>query len=116
MSDRETSMENASPLRLGTFSYLPPFSDDEVISQIEYMVRLGLEASLEHVEPARATSGYWYMWRLPMFGERDPLVIFAEIDRCRAAHPTHHVRLIGYDRIRQTQKVAFVVARAPEAP
>jgi ribulose-bisphosphate carboxylase small chain len=99
--------------RLGTFSYLPPFSDAEVLLQIDYLVRQGLEASIEHVEPERATRGYWQMWKLPLFGERDSAAIFAEVQRCRTAHPGHHVRLIGYDKVRQTQPVSFVVVRAP---
>lgn len=102
--------------KLGTFSYLPPLSDAEVLAQIAYLVRQGLEASIEHVEPERASAGYWYLWKLPMFGERDVAAIFAEIQVCRLAHPEHHVRLIGYDKVRQTQPVAFVVARAPEGP
>ncbi len=108
---RDAVPENAGQ-RLGTFSYLPPLSDEEVMAQIEYLVRQGLEAWIEHVEPARATVAYWYLWKLPMFGERDATAIFAELQICHVAHPGHHVRLIGYDKLRQTQPVSFVVARA----
>ena len=66
---------------------------------------------IEHVEPIRATSRYWYMWKLPLFGERDPQVIRSEVEACIQANPTHHVRLIGFDPRRQTQVVAFVVSR-----
>ena len=58
-----------------------------------------------------ATSRYWYMWKLPLFGERDPQVIWSEVEACIQANPTHHVRLIGFDPRRQTQVVAFVVSR-----
>lgn len=110
---RDTTVDHG-PKRLGTFSYLPALSDEEVLAQIDYLVRQGLDASIEHVEPERATAAYWYLWKLPMFGERDAAAILAEIQVCHLAHPDHHVRLIGYDKRRQTQPVAFVVVRAPE--
>jgi ribulose-bisphosphate carboxylase small chain len=97
--------------RLGTFSYLPPLDAAEVERQTEYLVRRGLTAMIEHVEPERATARYWYMWKLPLFGETDPGAIRAEVDACIRANPGHHVRLIGFEPKRQTQLVAFVVER-----
>lgn len=76
------------------------------------MLRRGWACSVEHVEPARASDSYWYMWKLPLFGELDPDVVLAEADDCRDAHPGDHVRLIGYDQRRQTQGLALVVHRA----
>jgi ribulose-bisphosphate carboxylase small chain len=98
----------------GTFSYLPPFGAEEVRHQVEYLVRRGLEPAIEHAEPARATDRYWHLWKLPLFGERDPEVILAEVAACQRANPDHHVRLLGYDTSRQTEAVAFVVARVPQ--
>jgi len=100
---------DAASKRLGTFSYLPRFDVPAVEKQVEYLVGLDLTPMVEHVEPHRATCRYWYMWKLPLFGERDPEAIRAEIDACARANPTHHVRLIGIDPRRQTQVVAFVV-------
>jgi ribulose-bisphosphate carboxylase small chain len=97
--------------RPGTFSYLPPLEPAEIARQIDYLVRRGLEPAIEHVEPERASDRYWYLWKLPLFGERDPDAISAEVDACHVANPTDHVRLIGYDTARQTQVVAFVVYR-----
>jgi ribulose-bisphosphate carboxylase small chain len=101
--------------RPGTFSYLPPFDAAQIAKQIGYLVDKGFEPAIEHVEPERAADRYWYLWKLPLFGERDAHTILAEVDACRAANPEHHVRLIGYDTARQTEGVAFVVYRGVTA-
>jgi ribulose-bisphosphate carboxylase small chain len=54
------------------------------------------------------------MWKLPLFGETDVQVVLDELDACRRAHPTHLVRLIGYDNFTQSQGSAFVVYRGRE--
>ena len=51
------------------------------------------------------------MWKLPFFGATDAAEVMAEVDACREANPGDHVRLIGYDRRRQTQGLAVVVHR-----
>jgi ribulose-bisphosphate carboxylase small chain len=102
--------------RLGTFSYLPPLDAAAVDRQTDYLVRRGLTAMIEHVEPGRATARYWYMWKLPLFGVTDPAVIRSEVDACIEANPGHHVRLIGFEPERQTQLVAFVVRRGGATP
>jgi ribulose-bisphosphate carboxylase small chain len=109
--DYPSRLGDPASQRLGTFSYLPLFDTPAVEKQVEYLVRRALTPMVEHVEPQRATARYWYMWKLPLFGERDPEAIRAEIDACVRANPTHHVRLIGFDPRRQTQVVAFVVSR-----
>ncbi|MBU2834053.1 ribulose bisphosphate carboxylase small subunit, partial [Acidithiobacillus ferriphilus] len=66
---------------------------------------------IEHVEPERASTYYWYMWKLPMFGEQSVDTVIAELEACHRAHPGHHVRLVGYDNYSQSQGSAFVVFR-----
>lgn len=104
-------MGDPSSLHPGTFSYLPPFGPEEVSEQIDYLVARGLEPAIEHVEPARARARFWYLWKLPLFGERSREAIEAELDACHAENPGDLVRLIGYDTKRQTQLVSFVVHR-----
>lgn len=59
----------------------------------------------------REGDNYWYMWKLPLFGESDINVVMNEINACRNANPGNHVRLIGYDNKRQTQGLSMVVYR-----
>ena len=98
-------------MKLGTFSYLPEMTPQQVRKQVEYVVARGWNAAIEHVEPEQAASTYWYMWKLPMFGEKSVERILAEAEACRKAHPGRHVRLVAYDNARQTQGTAMVIHR-----
>jgi ribulose-bisphosphate carboxylase small chain len=112
IQDFPSRMDDPASHKLGTFSYLPPLSREQTGRQIEYILAQGWTCAIEHVEPARAGHTYWYMWKLPMFAETDPETVMAELDNCQRAHPHNHVRLVGYDRRRQTQGLTFVVHRA----
>lgn len=97
--------------RYETFSYLPQLSAEEIRAQIQYIIAQGWNPAVEHVEPAGAARNYWFMWKLPMFGEQSVDVVLEELDACHREHPTHHIRLIGYDNYTQSQGTAFIVYR-----
>ena len=99
-------------MKLGTFSYLPPMTRQQVRKQVEYILARGWNPAIEHTEAARAPGSYWSMWKLPMFGERSVERVLAEAEACRKANPGHVVRLIGYDNVRQTLGTAFTVHNA----
>ncbi|MDC0446295.1 MAG: ribulose bisphosphate carboxylase small subunit [Gammaproteobacteria bacterium] len=94
-----------------TFSYLPAMTPEQVKAQIAYIIANGWNPAIEHVEPSRAFNYYWYMWKLPFFGEQSVDAVLAELDACKRDYPGHHVRLIGYDNYAQSQGMAFVVHR-----
>lgn len=94
-----------------TFSYLPPMTPDKVRKQIAYLVNQGWNPAIEHTEPEKAFSHYWYLWKLPFFGETSVEKIMAELEACHRANPGHLVRLIGYDNYAQSQGTAFIVYR-----
>jgi len=94
-----------------TFSYLPEMGAKELRTQIQAMIDNGWSLAIEHVEPERANSTYWYMWKLPLFGEWDIDHVMKELNACRNANPGHVVKVIGYDAKRQTQGMAMVVTR-----
>jgi ribulose-bisphosphate carboxylase small chain len=94
-----------------TFSYLPAMSPKQIRMQVEYIVSRGWSAAIEHIEPGHTSGSYWYMWKLPMFGETGVDRILAEAESCRRAYPADHVRLVGYDKYRQTLGAAMVVFR-----
>lgn len=99
-------------MKTGTFSYLPAMSAAQIRKQVEHLVARGWSPAIEHAEPGREAGAYWTLWKLPMFGERSVERILAEAEACAAAHPAHHVRLIGYDNARQTLGIALVIHRA----
>jgi ribulose-bisphosphate carboxylase small chain len=101
----------AASRKYETFSYLPPLSQESARAQIQYIVDKGWNPGIEHTEPENAISNYWYMWKLPMFGETDVDAILAEIENCHKAHPDNHVRLLGFDNFAQSAGTAMVVYR-----
>ncbi|CAA7619641.1 ribulose bisphosphate carboxylase small subunit [Magnetospirillum sp. UT-4] len=113
MQDYKSRLSDPNSRKLGTFSYLPQMDSDQLRKQIQYIVNNGWNPAIEHTEPKQATSNFWYMWKLPMFGETDVDRILGEIELCKKANPGNHVRLIGYDNIKQSQGANMVVYRAP---
>lgn len=99
-------------IKYETFSYLPALTAEQTRQQIQYIVSQGWNPAIEHVEPSKSHQYYWFMWKLPMFGEQSVDRILAELEACRREYPNHHVRLIGYDNYTQSQGTSFVVYRA----
>ncbi|TAK46142.1 MAG: ribulose bisphosphate carboxylase small subunit [Betaproteobacteria bacterium] len=109
MQDYRSSLGDPASRKFGTFSYLPPMSAEAIRAQVEYIVRRGWSPAIEHTEPGNAGSSYWYLWKLPLFGEMRAEQVLAEAAACHKAHPGNHVRLLGYDKQRQTQGTAMVI-------
>ncbi len=109
--DYPSRMGDPASKKFGTFSYLPEMDAASIRKQVDYMIAQGWNCAVEHVEPPRAGDDYWYMWKLPMFGERDVDAIMSELTACRNANPGDHIRIIGYDNKRQTQGQSMVVYR-----
>jgi ribulose-bisphosphate carboxylase small chain len=111
MRDYSSRLSDPASRKFETFSYLPAMTPQQIRKQVEYLVARGWNPALEHTEPEHTAGSYWYMWKLPMFGEKDVDRILAEAEACHKANPGHHVRLIGYDNLRQTQGAAMVIYR-----
>jgi ribulose-bisphosphate carboxylase small chain len=111
IQDYKSRISDPASRKFETFSYLPPMSAAEIRSQVEYIVKKGWSPAIEHTEPEHMSDSYWYMWKLPMFGETDVDRILAEADACHKANPGHHVRLIGHDNLKQSQGTSMVIYR-----
>lgn len=111
MSDYGSRLSDPASRRLGTFSYLPPMSPDRIRTQVQYIIERGWTPAIEHTEPQHATGSYWYMWQLPLFGETSVERVLAQVEACHAANAGNHVRVVGYDKKRQTLGAAMVVYR-----
>ena len=109
--DYPSRMNDPASRRFETFSYLPEMDAARLRKQVKYMIDRGWNCAVEHVEPERAGESFWYMWKLPLFGERDVDVVMTEVNACRNANPGDHIRIIGYDNKRQTQGLSMVVHR-----
>lgn len=111
MLDYKSRLSDPASRKFETFSYLPAMSSENIRKQVEYIVSKGWNPAVEHTEPEHLMDNYWYMWKLPMFGETDVTKILAEVEACHKANPNNHVRLIGYNNYTQSQGAAMVVFR-----
>lgn len=111
MQDYKSSLSDPTSRKFETFSYLPPMTAEQLRKQIEYVVNQGWNPGIEHTEPENATGNYWYMWKLPMFGETDIDAILREVEECRSTHPENHIRLLGFDKFSQSAGASMVVHR-----
>ncbi|WP_407605364.1 ribulose-1,5-bisphosphate carboxylase small subunit, partial [Pseudomonas aeruginosa] len=108
-----------------TLSYLPPLTRDQLIKQIEYLIRLNLIPCLEFTlgeafpyrennrSPGYYDGRYWTMWKLPMFGCTDALQVLKELEEAKDHHPRACVRIIGFDKLRQVQIISFIAHKRP---
>src|SRR3569832_1123128 len=111
MQDYKSSLSDVSSRKFETFSYLPEMTKEQIRMQVEYIVSKGWNPAVEHVEPENAFDHYWYMWKLPKFGETNVDIILSEAEACHKAHPKNHVRLVGYDNFAQSKSAEMVVFR-----
>jgi ribulose-bisphosphate carboxylase small chain len=111
MQDYKSSLSDVTSRKFETFSYLPEMTAEQIRKQVEYIVSKGWNPAVEHTEPENAAGSFWYMWKLPMFGETDVDRILAETDACHKAHPNNHVRLVGYDNYAQSKGAEMVIYR-----
>ena len=112
LQDYPSRLSDPKSRKFETLSYLPPLTEEKIRAEVEYIVSKGWNPAIEHTEPENATLSYWYMWKLPMFGETDVDTILSEAEACKAANPGDHIRLVGYDNYAQSQGTALLIFRA----
>ncbi|MBC5800539.1 MAG: ribulose bisphosphate carboxylase small subunit [Candidatus Eremiobacteraeota bacterium] len=105
-------------LTQGTFSYLPPLTDEQIVKQIQYAVDNGWPISIEYTDDPHPRNSYWEMHGLPMFDLRDAAAIMQEVRRAREEHANDYVKVNAYDaRLgRQTTALSFIVQRPGHEP
>ena len=111
MQDYHSRLSDPASRKFETFSYLPAMTTEQIRAQVDYIVKRGWNPAAEHTEPQNAFDHFWYMWKLPLFGESDVARILAEAEACHKANPDHHVRLVGYDNFKQSQGASMVIYR-----
>ncbi|XP_027077593.1 ribulose bisphosphate carboxylase small chain SSU8, chloroplastic-like isoform X1 [Coffea eugenioides] len=106
-----------------TLSYLPDLTDEQLLKEIDYLIRSGwvpcLEFELEkgfvyreyHRSPGYYDGRYWTMWKLPMYGCTDATQVLNEVGECLKEYPNCWVRIIGFDNVRQVQCISFIAAK-----
>jgi len=102
----------------GTFSYLPPLTDDEIRAQIQYGIDQDWAVAIEFTDDIHPRNVYWEMWGFPDFDAKDAAAGLFEVNRCREAYPNHYVRVTLYNPklTKQTIGLQFIVNRPPNEP
>jgi ribulose-bisphosphate carboxylase small chain len=102
----------------GTFSYLPDLTDDEIRAQVQYAIDRAWAVAVEFTDDPHPRNVLWEMWGLPMFGIADAAAAMHEVAGCRAAYPSHYIRVSAYDASlgRQTTALSFIVNRPAAEP
>ena len=102
----------------GTFSYLPPLTDDEIRAQIQYGIDQNWAVAIEFTDDPHPRNVYWDMWGLPDFDAKDAAAGLFEVNRCRQAYPNHYIRVTLYNPklTKQTIGLQFIVNRPENEP
>jgi len=102
----------------GTFSYLPPLTNEQITKQIEYCLEKGWAVGLEYTDDPHPRNTYWEMFGNPMFDLHDAAGIMMELESCRKSLPNHYVRLTAFDSTHGTESVvlSFIVNRPANEP
>lgn len=97
----------------GTFSYLPPLTDEQIRAQVQYMLDHGWAVAVEFTDDPHPRNTYWNMWKLPMFDLRDAGAVVDEVNACRRIHGNCYIKVNGFDPspLRQGQVLSFIVHR-----
>ncbi|KAL5581809.1 hypothetical protein UlMin_014251 [Ulmus minor] len=108
-----------------TLSYLPDLTTEQLFKEVAYLLRNGWVPCLEftilypfvtrenHSSPGYYDGRYWTMWKLPMFGCTDPAQVVGEVEEAKKEYPDAHIRIIGFDNVRQVQCISFIAYKPP---
>ncbi|WP_250527027.1 ribulose bisphosphate carboxylase small subunit [Caballeronia sp. GAWG2-1] len=98
-------------LTQGTFSFLPPLTDEEISSQINYALDQGWACSVEYTDDPHPRNTYWEMWGLPMFDLHDAAGVMMEVNACRKTYPQQYIKVNAFDSVRgfETMRLSFIV-------
>lgn len=102
----------------GQFSFLPDLTDEQISSQIKYMLCHNWAVNVEYTDDPHPRNTYWEMWGMPMFDLKDPAGIMMEINECRRTYPDHYIRVTAFDSTRgwETPRMSFIVNRPMHEP
>ncbi|KAF4356512.1 hypothetical protein CsatB_002799 [Cannabis sativa] len=109
-----------------TLSYLPPLTTEQLLKEIEYLLKNNWIPCLEfevgeafvyrehNRSPGYYDGRYWTMWKLPMYGCTDATQVLKEVEEASKEYPDAHVRIIGFDNVRQVQCISFIAYKPPQ--
>jgi ribulose-bisphosphate carboxylase small chain len=106
-------------LTQGTFSFLPPLTDDQIARQVAYCMRNGWAVNIEFTDDPHPRNTYWEMWGHPMFDLKDPAGVMFELAECRKVHSGRaYIRISAFDSSPgwESLRLSFITDRPAEEP
>ena len=102
----------------GTFSFLPDFTDEQIVAQVQYCLDHGWAVNIEYTDDPHPRNTFWEMWSQPMFDLRDAAGVMMEVAACRKAFPDSYIKLNAFDATRgfETVRMSFIVNRPAVEP
>ncbi len=102
----------------GTFSFLPPLTDEQIETQLRYALSHGWSLSVEYTDDPHPRNSYWEMYGPPLFDLEDPTLLMRELASCRDEFPSHYIKVNAYDASlgRQSLRLSFIVNRPDDEP
>ena len=103
----------------GTFSYLPDFTDDQIVAQVQYCLDNGWAVNLEFTDDPHPRNTYWEMWGIPMFDVPDAAGVMLELAACRKVHAgQNYIRLTAFDATSGWESISlsFITDRPADEP
>src|SRR5437764_4045018 len=100
-------------LTQGTFSFLPPLTDEEIGKQVPYCLDNDWPINVEFTDDPHPRNTYWEMWGLPMFDLADAKGVLIELEACRKIHGDKYIRLSAFDSTHgwESVRISFIVNR-----
>lgn len=106
-------------LTQGTFSFLPPLTDEQIRRQVKYCLDHGWAVNIEFTDDPHPRNTFWEMWGTPMFDLRDPAAVMYELAECRKVHAGRaYIRLSAFDATAgwESIRLSFITDRPEEEP
>ncbi|MGI8605783.1 MAG: ribulose bisphosphate carboxylase small subunit [Gaiellaceae bacterium] len=102
----------------GTFSFLPPLTDEQIEAQMAYAVSQGWAISIEYTDDPHPRNSYWEMYGPPLFDLEDGTLVMRELASCRQEFSNHYIKVNAYDASlgRQSLRLSFIVNRPADEP
>ena len=102
----------------GAFSFLPDLTEDQIKTQVEFILAAGFAISIEWTDDPHPRNNYWELWGLPLFDIKDPAAVMFELAECRKLNPAGYIKLQAFDASRGIEScvLSFIATRPANEP
>ena len=102
----------------GAFSFLPDLTEDQIKTQVEFIIAKGWAVSVEWTDDPHPRNNYWELWGLPLFDIKDSASVMFELKEARKACAAGYIRMNAFDASYGVEScvMSFIVNRPTSEP